>query len=115
VTAKLTRMGILAHMGSLLGLFSQLCLAAMALGLLTMVLWGYRMWWRRRPTRGGYAGALAPRGVARALSQPVAFALVLGAVFVGWLIPLFGLSLLAFVLVDGVVGALARRRSAAAP
>ena len=113
--AKLTRIGILAHMGSLLGLFSQLCLAAMALGLLAMVFWGYRMWWRRRPTRGGYAGALAPRGVARTLSQPVTFTLVLGAVFVGWLIPLFGLSLLAFVLVDGAVGALARRRSTAAP
>ena len=115
VMAKLTRIGILAHMGSLLGLFSQLCLAAVALGLLAMVFWGYRMWWRRRPTRGGYAGALAPRGVARTLSQPVTFALVLGAVFVGWLIPLFGLSLLAFVLVDGAVGALARRRSTAAP
>jgi hypothetical protein len=30
--AKLTRIGILAHMGGLFGLISQLALAAMALG-----------------------------------------------------------------------------------
>ncbi len=107
--AKLTRIGILAHMGSLFGLVSQLALAAMAVGLLAMVFWGYRMWWQRRPTRGSRPpGALAPRGVARALSQPVTFGLVLAAVALGWLMPLFGLSLLAFVLLDAV--AATRRR-----
>jgi uncharacterized iron-regulated membrane protein len=114
VMAKLTRIGILAHMGSLFGLFSQLALTAMALGLLSMLLWGYRMWWQRRPTRGRAAlTALAPRGVARALPQPVAFALVLTAVAVAWLLPVFGVSLLLFLVADGVAGALARRRSTA--
>ena len=43
VLSKLTRIGILAHMGDLFGLFSQLALAATALGLLCMIFWGYRM------------------------------------------------------------------------
>jgi uncharacterized iron-regulated membrane protein len=109
--AKLTTIGVLAHMGCLFGLVSQLALTAMALGLLTMLFWGYRMWWRRRPTRGGLPGALAPRGVVRALSQPAAFGLVLLAVALGWLMPVLGVSLLAFVVLDGVAATLARRRA----
>lgn len=115
VMAKLTTVGILAHMGSLFGLVSQLALTAMALGLLAMLFWGYRMWWRRRPTRGGLPGALAPRGVVRALSQPAAFGLVLLAVAVGWLMPVLGVSLLVFVVLDGVAAAVARRRKPLTP
>ena len=82
VMAKLTRIGILAHMGSLFGLVSQLALAAMALGLLSVLFWGYRMWWQRRPTRAGRVRLAPPvqRGNLRALSQPVVFAIVLAAV-----------------------------------
>jgi uncharacterized iron-regulated membrane protein len=113
VMAKLTRIGILAHMGSLFGLVSQLALAAMALGLLCVLFWGYRMWWQRRPTRG--ARRPTPpvrRGTMRTLSQPASFAIVLGAVVVGWLLPVFGVSLLVFVAGDAIAGALARRRAA---
>jgi uncharacterized iron-regulated membrane protein len=112
VMAKLTRIGILAHMGSLFGLVSQLALAAMALGLLCVLFWGYRMWWQRRPTRG--ARRPTPpvrRGTMRALSQPASFAIVLGAVVVGWLLPVFGVSLLLFVAGDAIAGILARRRA----
>ena len=76
--AKLTRIGILAHMGSLFGLVSQLALVAIALGLLSVIFWGYRMWWQRRPTRDAFR--LTPpvrRGTLRALSQPASFAVVL--------------------------------------
>jgi uncharacterized iron-regulated membrane protein len=112
VMAKLTRIGILAHMGSLFGLVSQLALAAMALGLLCVLFWGYRMWWQRRPTRG--ARRPTPpvrRGTMRALSQPASFAIVLGAVVVGWLLPVFGVSLLLFVAGDAIAGTLAQRRA----
>jgi uncharacterized iron-regulated membrane protein len=102
VMAKLTRIGILAHMGSLFGLFSQLALTAMALGLLCMLFWGYRMWWQRRPTRGGLA-PLARRRVLRQLPQRVVFGLVLGAVLLGWLLPLLAISLVAFLIIDAVV------------
>jgi plastocyanin domain-containing protein len=30
---------------------NQILLAALALGLLCVIVWGYRMWWQRRPTR----------------------------------------------------------------
>ena len=112
VMAKLTRIGILAHMGSLFGLVSQLALTAMSLGLLTMIFWGYRMWWQRRPTRDArLPGELAPRGVARALSQPTAFVVILLAVAVGWLAPLLGISLLAFLALDAITAAIGRRRT----
>lgn len=103
--AKLTSIGILAHMGLLWGLPNQLALAALALGLLCVLFWGYRMAWLRRPGR-----ALAPRGAFRGLSQPVGFAVVLVTVAVGWLLPVFGVGLVAFLVLDALV---ARRRDPA--
>jgi hypothetical protein len=48
--------------------------------------------------------------VLRPLAQPVAFAVVLLAVGAGWLMPVFGFSLLGFLLIDAALGALAGRR-----
>jgi uncharacterized iron-regulated membrane protein len=111
--AKLTRIGILAHMGSLFGLFSQLALAAMAVGLLCMLFWGYRMWWQRRPTRAGLRLAPPTRGDAlRDLPQPAVFGIVLATVAVGWLLPVLGVSLLVFLAGDAAAGAITRRRAA---
>jgi uncharacterized iron-regulated membrane protein len=111
VLAKLTRIGILAHMGDLFGLVSQLALAATAVGLLCMIFWGYRMWWQRRPTRGGALRLTAPvrRGTLRDLPQPITFAVLLVAVVVGWLLPVLGVSLLLFVAGDAIAGAVAQR------
>jgi uncharacterized iron-regulated membrane protein len=114
VLAKLTTIGISAHMGLLFGLPNQLLLAGLALGLLCVLFWGYRMAWLRRPTRGrARLAAPAPRGTFRELSQPVAFGVVLVAVAAGWLMPVFGISLLGFLLLDAALGAVARRRRAA--
>ncbi|WP_433508529.1 hypothetical protein ACQP04_04015 [Pseudonocardia halophobica] len=71
------------------------------------------MWWVRRPGAGRPA-PLVGRGQFRKLSQPVGFAIVLVAVAIGWLAPLFGLSLLAFLLVDAWRGYRAAQREAAA-
>jgi uncharacterized iron-regulated membrane protein len=102
-------------MGLLFGLPNQLALAALALGLICVIFWGYRMAWLRRPTKASARlTALAPRGVIRALSQPLAFAVVLVTVVAGWLMPVFGLSLLAFLVLDAVAQALVRRRASAA-
>jgi len=38
-------------MGTLFGIFNQIALALLAIGLIFIILWGYRMWWQRRPTR----------------------------------------------------------------
>jgi uncharacterized iron-regulated membrane protein len=109
--AKLTTIGISAHMGLLFGPLNQLLLAGLAIGLLGVLFWGYRMAWLRRPTRAGVRlAAPAPRGVVRGLTQPVAFTVALLAVAAGWLMPVFGVSLLGFLLVDAVLGARAARR-----
>ena len=49
--AKLARWGVDLHMGTLFGLANQIVLFALALGIASMVVWGYVMWWQRRPKR----------------------------------------------------------------
>ncbi|MGH3912018.1 MAG: PepSY-associated TM helix domain-containing protein [Pseudonocardiaceae bacterium] len=104
--AKLSTIGIRLHTGTLFGLVNQLAMAAMALGLLAMVFWGYRMWWLRRPTRAtrviATTGSPAPRGGLRKLSLPMLLAIVVLTAAVGWLIPVLGISLLLFLAADQV-------------
>ncbi|MDF2919658.1 MAG: putative iron-regulated rane protein [Microbacterium sp.] len=61
--AKLSRWGIDLHMGTMFGLVNQLALFALAAAITTLVVLGYAMWWKRRPTRG-FAAAPA-RGALR--------------------------------------------------
>jgi uncharacterized iron-regulated membrane protein len=114
LVAKLARWGIDAHMGVLFGVPNQLVLVAFGLGLITLVVLGYRMWWQRRPTRGG-AWRLVPRGRLRNAAWPVAACAAVLAVLLGWFAPLLGVSLLAFLVVDAVLGRLNARRSRRAP
>ncbi len=114
--AKLTDWAIDAHMGVLFGLVNQIVLALTAIGLILIVLRGYLMWWQRRPTRGSSWAVGRPplRGVFRNL-PPLALAGVgIVALAAGWFLPLFGLSLFAFLLVDITVGAV-KRRTASTP
>lgn len=109
--AKLARWGIAAHMGVLFGIVNQIVLAVVALGLLTMIVLAYRMWWLRRPTRGGF-GRPFPRGAWRALPRWSLVPLVLAAVAVGWFLPLFGASLVVFLAIDVLLGRRSRARAA---
>jgi uncharacterized iron-regulated membrane protein len=102
--AKLTRFGIDAHTGVLFGLANQLALAALALALVLLVLWGYRMWWLRRPGR-----PVAP-GTWRRVPAPLLLPIAAGTALVGWFVPLLGLSLAAFLAVDTTRSAVSRRR-----
>ncbi len=118
--AKLSKLGVQGHLGNLFGLANQLALAALAnqlalaalaLGLSFVTVLGYRMWWQRRPTRDDRAARLgrAPaRGAWRRLRLS---ALALGIVLtiaIGWALPVLGITLLAFLAADALVG-LARR------
>jgi uncharacterized iron-regulated membrane protein len=106
--AKLARWGIDAHMGVLFGVANQLVLVAFGLGMITLIGLGYRMWWRRRPTRGrGWRPV--PRGQLRRAAWPAVIVAVLLAVVLGWFAPLLGVSLLAFLLIDAALGWNARR------
>ncbi|MEU4344848.1 PepSY domain-containing protein [Nocardia sp. NPDC023852] len=113
--AKLTNWGIQFHMGLLFGPLNQLLLLAAMLGLITVIIRGYLMWWRRRPTRGG--GGLAPgraprRGTLRKTSPWLVVPLLAAALVIGWFVPLVGLSLLAFLIVDVLIGLAGRVRAA---
>lgn len=105
--AKLARWGIDAHMGLLFGLPNQLLLAALALGLVSVIFWGYRMWWLRRPTRG--FGRTPTRGAWRRVPGKIMAPIVLGTAVIAYWVPLLGASLLLFLLVDVLLGLRARR------
>ncbi|MGH3544587.1 MAG: PepSY-associated TM helix domain-containing protein [Mycobacteriales bacterium] len=98
--AKLSSLGVAGHMGLLFGLANQLVLAVLAIAVLCIVFWGYRMWWQRRPTG---VNRLTPPGATQK-PGPGAIALIGGlAVIAGIAVPLLGVTLLVFLLVDTVV------------
>ncbi|MFI1471092.1 PepSY-associated TM helix domain-containing protein [Streptomyces wuyuanensis] len=113
--AKLSSLGVRAHMGTLFGLANQIVLAVIALGLSVGIVLGYRMWWQRRPTRGdrrALVGRAPARGTWRHLPWPALAVAVPLVVAVGWAFPLLGWSLLAFLVLDGVLALIHRRRTA---
>lgn len=103
--AKMTRWVIDAHMGLLFGVANQLALAAVAIALMVGIVLGYRSWWQRRPTRGdARVGRPPARGAWRRTTWPVRIGVALVAVAAGWFVPLLGLSLAAFLLLDVALG-----------
>lgn len=96
--AKVVSQGIGLHEGRSLGLVSFWGAAAMCLAVVFMSVTGPVMWWRRRPR--GAAALGAPRGRMPLRATP---ALLVGVVALGVLLPLFGLSLIAVLVLDQVV------------
>ncbi|MCW7987438.1 peptidase [Streptomyces platensis subsp. clarensis] len=113
--AKLSKLGVQGHMGVLFGIVNQIVLAAIALGLTAVTIWGYRMWWQRRPTREDRKAVLgkAPaRGVWRRLPLPVLILGVPAVAALGWALPVLGLTLLGFLVLDVAIGLVRRFRTA---
>jgi uncharacterized iron-regulated membrane protein len=112
VVAMLADWGIRGHMGLLFGLLNQLLLLGIAVALVAVIAGGYRMWWQRRPTRGSAWAVGRPpvRGALRRLSPVAIGVLVVTTVAVGWLLPLLGVSLAAFVILDLALGAAKQRK-----
>ncbi|MWA08580.1 PepSY-associated TM helix domain-containing protein [Streptomyces sp. BA2] len=108
VLAKLTRWGIDAHTGTLFGLANQIALVALALCLILMIVWGYRMWWQRG--RGGSFGRPLPRGAWRHVPAYVLVPLMAAIAVLGYFVPLLGIPLAAFIAVDIVLGEIDYRR-----
>ncbi|GAB6987631.1 PepSY-associated TM helix domain-containing protein [Nocardioides pyridinolyticus] len=96
--AKVVSQGIGLHEGRSLGLWSFWGAALMCVAVIFMCVTGPLMWWRRRPRGAGRMGA--PRGRMPLRATPL---LAVGLVALGVLLPLFGLSLLAVLLLDQLV------------
>ncbi|KOV74122.1 peptidase [Streptomyces sp. AS58] len=115
VLAKLSKLGVQGHMGVLFGIVNQILLAAVAIGLMSVIFWGYRMWWQRRPTRADRRasfGKAPTRGAWRQLPLPVLILGIPAVIALGWALPVLGVTLLGFVLADVAVGLILRRRTA---
>ncbi|MGC5248075.1 PepSY-associated TM helix domain-containing protein [Gordonia sp. DT219] len=113
--AKLTKWAISAHMG-LFGIINQIALVLLGIGLVSVIVRGYLMWWRRRPTRDDRHLPRAPRrGALGSLRPAEAVGVVVVAAILGWFLPWFGIPLALFVLVDTARGMIAVRRQPAAP
>lgn len=108
VLAKLTRWGIDLHTGNLFGIVNQIALAALALALILLIVWGYRMWWQRG--RASAFGRPIPRGAWRRVPVYVLLPLAAAIAVIGYYLPLLGIPLAAFLTVDILMGEIARRR-----
>jgi uncharacterized iron-regulated membrane protein len=103
-------------MGVLFGPVNEILLIALASGLLCVIVWGYRMWWQRRPTRADRSrpfGTPPTRGTWRRLPSTGLLIGVMITIALAWALPVFGWSLLAFLLGDLFVGEFHRQRDAA--
>lgn len=102
IPAKLTRWGIDTHAGTMWGLPNQILLFITALGLAAMVVFGYIMWWKRRPT--GKRFGKAPTAGALTQAPWWGSALVaVAAILIGAFLPALGVTLLVFVIIDVLV------------
>ncbi|MGP5257374.1 MULTISPECIES: PepSY-associated TM helix domain-containing protein [Micrococcaceae] len=113
LAAKLSRWGIDIHMGSMFGLPNQILLFLVASAIASMVVLGYAMWWKRRPTKNPalrMGKAPARGGLTRAPWWGIPLVL-LAAAAVGVFLPLMGISLALFLLADLVVGWIHRAKS----
>lgn len=112
VAARLTDWGIRLHMGFLFGLANQLLLAAVAAALVVVIVRGYVLWWTRRPTRTGGLARPPARGAVLELLRRRPVVTLVGVTVVaaiGWAVPLLGISLAAFLVLDAILGLAARR------
>lgn len=100
LAAKLTRWGIDLHMGVLFGLANELVLVMFAAGLAAMVVTGYVMWWRTRPTRVVRQPQRSPLMLLRKTPIVPLLLIVSLTLLLGFCLPVMGISLLIFLLCD---------------
>lgn len=97
IMAKMAEWLINAHMGILFGWVNQVILAAVAVGLGAMIVWGWLMWFARNRT--AYRAGNLPRPVGWGHVPPMFIVL---CVLYSLIAPLFGLTLVLFLLGDGL-------------
>ncbi|WP_421853302.1 PepSY-associated TM helix domain-containing protein [Marinomonas sp.] len=98
IVAKLIRWGIDAHMGVLFGVVNQIILTAFGLSLCFMIIWGYRMWWIRRPQAGSTSKPLLQAWTKLSTLQKIITTLI--TIALAFSLPVMGVSLFVFLLID---------------
>ncbi|WP_448669197.1 PepSY-associated TM helix domain-containing protein [Enterobacter mori] len=98
--AKLTRWGVDFHMGILFGLVNQLLLVAFGLALCVLIIWGYRMWWMRRPAKSAANPVQTLCQSWLALSFWGRAVTIVVSALLGLALPVMGVSLSLFIFVD---------------
>ncbi|MDQ7732403.1 PepSY-associated TM helix domain-containing protein [Halomonas sp. SpR1] len=99
--AKLTRWGIDLHMGVLFGIANQVVLALMAAGLVTLIVWGYLMAWRRLQAASGQRfPTITEPWLLLPLTAKLSVLLV--SIALGAALPVLGVSLALFVVIDAL-------------
>ncbi|MFD1746605.1 PepSY-associated TM helix domain-containing protein [Rhizobium helianthi] len=100
IIPKLIRWGIDIHMGIKFGLINQIVVGAIGAALCASILYGYALWWKRRPAPGAPARTLAQSFLY--LGWTARAGVLLVAIALGFALPLMGITLLVFVAVDAV-------------
>jgi uncharacterized iron-regulated membrane protein len=93
--SKLTSAGIAFHQGELFGVPLQIFMSLLAVGVIALVVFGYKMWWQRRPL-GGMGSPPPIRAWVR--NAPVSMLVVV--LVLAWLLPTLGLSLLIWLVIE---------------
>lgn len=107
--AKLNIFGVQAHDGTLFGIGNQIVVSLLALGTLVLIVLAYRMWWNRRPRHALWPPNPPP--VWRSLSKAELLAAVVTSAILAWAMPVLGVTLIGFVVLDTVINAVKRRRT----
>ncbi|MEO3861184.1 PepSY domain-containing protein [Acrocarpospora sp. B8E8] len=94
--AKTVEQGIALHEGRRYGTANLIVMLAACLALITLIITGVWMWWKRRPR--GRAGAPA-----RPTSRRTSYAVIAIMAVLGLLFPLAGITMLAVLLLDWLV------------
>lgn len=100
--AKLTRWGVDLHMGVLFGLPNQLLLIAFGLALCVTIVAGYRMWWMRRPAGATTSPAQTLTEAWQGLGAGGKVLTFVIAVALGIALPVMGISMVLFFIIDVV-------------
>ncbi|HEV7808021.1 MAG TPA: PepSY-associated TM helix domain-containing protein [Solirubrobacteraceae bacterium] len=93
--SKLTSAGISFHQGELFGVPLQIFMTLLAIGVIALVVFGYKMWWQRRPL----AGMGSPPPI-RAWVRHAPVSMLVVVLVLAWLLPTLGLSLLVWLVIE---------------
>lgn len=105
--AKLNVLGVQAHDGTLFGLANQIVVSLIAFGTLVLITLAYRMWWNRRPHGALWPHAPPPLWPGR--PKTALLALVAAAAILAWAIPVLGVTLIGFLILDMIINTAKRR------